>query len=429
MSKKLRVAFCGLGNRGKDTYAPTVKLFPDRMEIAAIADIDPAKVKDVAETYGVPADRCFAGAEELLAQDKLADAVFITTQDRQHVRQAVAAMEKGYDVLMEKPISPVAAECREIVRVAKETGRHVVVCHVLRYTPYFMKLKELLDAGTIGDVVSIQAIENVCYWHQCHSFVRGNWRNSDETSPMILQKCCHDLDLYPWLANKTCKAVSSFGGTYLFKPENAPEGAALRCLDGCKVKETCPFDAEKIYLENDETGILKGNDEWPCEVLALHPTPESIREAIQTGPYGRCVFHCDNNVVDHQVVNLEMTDGTTMQLTMCAFTAQGGRYAKFMGTNGDIVADMHRNIIDIGVFGKPREQIDVSKLAEDFSGHAGGDNQLVREFLDLELDGKVASNITSLERSMESHYIAFAAERSRVEGGRLVQIEEIQKDF
>lgn len=428
MGKKLTVAFAGLGNRGKDTYAPTVKLFSDRMEMAAIADIDPAKVEDVAKTYGIPEDRCYTSAEEMLAQPKLADAMFITTQDRQHVKQAVAALRKGYDLLMEKPISPVLDECREIVRVAKETGRKVVICHVLRYTPFYMKLKEILDAGTIGDVVSIMGIENVCYWHQCHSFVRGNWRNSDQTSPMILQKCCHDMDLYLWLANKTCKSVSSYGDTYLFKEENAPEGAALRCMDGCKAKENCPFDAEKIYLTNEDTGILHGHDGWPCEVLAMHPTEEKIREAIRTSPYGRCVFHCDNNVVDHQVVNLEMTDGTTMSFTMCAFTAQGGRYAKFMGTKGDIIADLGKNTIDIGVFGKKRDVIDVSKLAEDFSGHAGGDNQLVREFLDMELDGKVASNITSLERSMESHYIALAAERSRLRDGAVVTLEEMRSD-
>ncbi|MDD3262111.1 MAG: Gfo/Idh/MocA family oxidoreductase, partial [Oscillospiraceae bacterium] len=343
-------------------------------------------------------------------------------------KQAVAALRKGYDLLMEKPISPVLDECREIVRVAKETGRKVVICHVLRYTPFYMKLKEILDAGTIGDVVSIMGIENVCYWHQCHSFVRGNWRNSDQTSPMILQKCCHDMDLYLWLANKTCKSVSSYGDTYLFKEENAPEGAALRCMDGCKAKGNCPFDAEKIYLTNEDTGILHGHDGWPCEVLAMHPTEEKIREAIRTSPYGRCVFHCDNNVVDHQVVNLEMTDGTTMSFTMCAFTAQGGRYAKFMGTKGDIIADLGKNTIDIGVFGKKRDVIDVSKLAEDFSGHAGGDNQLVREFLDMELDGKVASNITSLERSMESHYIALAAERSRLRDGAVVTLEEMRSD-
>lgn len=428
MGKKLTVAFAGLGNRGKDTYAPTVKLFSDRMEMAAIADIDPAKVEDVAKTYGIPKDRCYTSVEEMLAQPKLADAMFITTQDRQHVKQAVAALRKGYDLLMEKPISPVLDECREIVRVAKETGRKVVICHVLRYTPFYMKLKEILDAGTIGDVVSIMGIENVCYWHQCHSFVRGNWRNSDQTSPMILQKCCHDMDLYLWLANKTCKSVSSYGDTYLFKEENAPEGAALRCMDGCKAKENCPFDAEKIYLTNEDTGILHGHDGWPCEVLAMHPTEEKIREAIRTSPYGRCVFHCDNNVVDHQVVNLEMTDGTTMSFTMCAFTAQGGRYAKFMGTKGDIIADLGKNTIDIGVFGKKRDVIDVSKLAEDFSGHAGGDNQLVREFLDMELDGKVASNITSLERSMESHYIALAAERSRLRDGAVVTLEEMRSD-
>lgn len=426
MSRKLKVAFAGLGSRGKDTYAPTVELFADRMEMTGIADIDPAKVADVAARYHIPPELCFSSAEEMLAQPRLADAMVIATQDRQHVRQAIPALEKGYDLLLEKPISPDLDECREIVQVAKACERRVVVCHVLRYTPFYMKLKELLDAGVIGDVVSMMGIENVCYWHQCHSFVRGNWRNSNQTSPMILQKCCHDMDLYLWLTGKRCRSVSSFGSTRLFKAENAPDGAALRCMDGCKAKKDCPFDAEKIYITDEATGIAHGHNGWPCDVVAMHPTEEKIREAIRKGPYGRCVYYCDNNVVDHQVVNMEMTDGSTMSFTMAAFTAQGGRYGKFMGTRGDIVADMHRNTIDIGVFGKPREVIDVTKLAQDFSGHGGGDNQLVSEFLDLELEGKEAPNITSLERSMESHYIAMAAEKSRLAGGRLVELDAMR---
>ena len=223
MGKKLTIALAGLGNRGKDAYAPVTKLFPEEMEIVAIADIDPAKVEEVAKNYNVAPEKCFSSAEELIAQDKLADVMFITTQDRQHVAQAIPALRKGYDLLLEKPISPDLDECREIVKVAKECDRKVVVCHVLRYTPFYTKLKEILDEGTIGDIVSVMAIENVGYWHQAHSFVRGNWSNSNETSPMILQKCCHDMDLYLWLTGKTCKSVSSFGSTYLFKEENAPE--------------------------------------------------------------------------------------------------------------------------------------------------------------------------------------------------------------
>lgn len=427
MNKKVTVAIAGLGSRGKDNYAPTAKLFPDKMEIVAIADIDPAKVQEVAKDYNISNDACYSSAEEMLEQEKLADVMFIATMDRQHVRHAIPALRKGYDLLLEKPISPDLDECREIVKVAQECNRKVVVCHVLRYTPYYTKLKEVIDSGVIGDVVSVMALENVGYWHQAHSFVRGNWRNSDETSPMILQKCCHDMDLYLWLTGKTCKSVTSFGDTYLFKAEKAPEGSAKRCMDGCKVKENCPFDAEKIYITDEKTGVANGKTDWPCNVLALHPTVETISEAIKTGPYGRCVYACDNNVVDHQVVNMGMTDGSTISFTMCAFSS-GSRYAKFMGTKGDIIADMQYNTIDIGRFGEAREVIDVSKLATDFSGHAGGDNRMVEEFMDWIIsDGEAPKSITSVDHSMESHYIALAAEKSRVEGGACIALDSLRK--
>jgi predicted dehydrogenase len=427
MSKRLKVALAGLGSRGKDTYAPAAKLFPDKMEIVAIADIDPAKVAEVAREYHVPEEACFSSAEEMIAQDKLADVMFITTQDRQHVRQAIPALKKGYHLLLEKPISPDLNECRELVKVARECDRRVVICHVLRYTPFYSKLKEVIDSGTIGEIVSVMSIENVGWWHQAHSFVRGNWRNSDTTSPMILQKCCHDMDLLLWLTGKTCQSVSSYGSTYLFNEAHAPKGAAKRCLDGCKAKETCPFDAEKIYLDNKKTGFRSGNREWPLDVLTLHPTEESIREAIQTGPYGRCVFYCDNNVVDHQIVNLNMTDGSTISHTMCAFTATGSRYAKFMGTNGEIIADMAENTLRITVFGKDTETIDISKIASDFSGHGGGDIRMVEEFLDMIIEGKDPNNrTTSVERSMESHYCALAAEESRLKGGAVIELEPMR---
>lgn len=422
--KKLKVALVGLGSRGKDTYAKCAKIYPDKMEIVAIADIDRSKVDEVASLYNIPHSMCFNSAEKLLEQEKLADVMFITTQDKQHVGHAIPALKKGYHVLLEKPISPDLDECREIVRVAKEYNRKVVVCHVLRYTPFFTKLKQLIEEDSIGDVVNVMALENVGYWHQAHSFVRGNWRNSETTSPMILAKCCHDMDLYLWLTGKTCKSVSSFGSTYLFKKECAPEGAALRCLDGCKAKESCPFDAEKIYLTHKKIGAVNGYKAWPLDVLTLHPSVESITEAIKTGPYGRCVYHCDNNVVDHQVVNLEMTDGSNIHLTMSGFTATGSRYAKFMGTKGEIIADMSSNIIKLTRFGEDTIEIDVSKLASDFSGHGGGDNRMVSEFLDLIIyDKEPTSAITSVEHSVESHYCALAAEESRINGGKVIELD------
>lgn len=427
MSGKVKVAIVGLGNRGKDAYAPTAKLYGDQMEIVAVADVIPERVAAAAAEYHVSEDMCFSSAEELLKREKLADAMFLCTQDRQHVRQAIPALRKGYDLLLEKPVSPDLEECREILKVAQEENRKAVVCHVLRYTPFYTKLKEVIDSGVIGEVMAVQAIENVGYYHQAHSFVRGNWSNSEETSPMILQKCCHDMDILLWLTGKRCRAVSSFGSLGYFKPECAPEGASHRCLDGCKVKESCPYDAEKIYITDRKIGIEGGNRSWPVSVLTLNPDAESVRKALNEGPYGRCVFHCGNNVVDHQVVNLDMEDGSTISFTMCGFTSQNTREIKVMGTKGEITANMHENAIDLHPFGKENEHIDIRDYADCLNGHGGGDVRIVKEFLDwVSQGGEPDCRITSLERSLESHYIAIAAETSRQEHGRCVLIDEMR---
>lgn len=435
MGKRMKVAIAGLGSRGKDIYAKSAKLHPEKMEIVAIADVDPEKVALVAEEYHVPKEACFTSAEEMLKQDKLADAMIIATQDRQHVGHALAALEKGYHLLLEKPVSPDLDECRKLAKAAERFEKKVVVCHVLRYTPIYQKVKELLDSGVIGDVVSIMASENVGWFHQAHSFVRGNWANSDETSPMILQKCCHDMDLYLWLAGKTCESLTSYGDTYLFKKENAPQGCAKRCLDGCKVKDACPFDAEKIYLDNKVIGYRKGNRIWPLDVLVPSgPTEEKVLEAVKKGRYGQCVYHCNNNVVDHQVVNLKMTDGTTMSFTMCGFTPEISRYARFMGTKGEIRVSMEQMAEDCEISIRrfesdmPVETIDVASLAEDFSVHGGGDDRMLVEFLDIISGEKEESSyVTSLDRSLESHYCALAAEYSRIHEGCPVKIGEFAK--
>lgn len=429
MSRQVTVAIAGLGNRGKDVYAPFAEMFPERMKIVAIADPVPERIGEVARRYHISSKKCFESAEEMLKQDQLADVVFITTQDRQHAAQAIKAMEKGYDILLEKPISPSLNECQMVAEAAEKYGRKVVVCHVLRYTPFYQEIKRIIDSGAIGEIVSVMGIMNVGYWHQAHSFVRGNWANCDVTSPMILQKCCHDMDLYLWLTGKTCRSVSSFGNTYHFKKENAPAGAACRCMKGCKAKEDCIFDAEKIYLTNKDTGVLAGNTGWPAEVLSAHPDEDSIRKAIEEGPYGKCVYDCDNNVVDHQIVNMEMTDGATMSLAMSGFTPDVSRYTKFMGTRGQIIGDMGANMITLSRFGKEEDIIDVSKLAEDFTGHGGGERRMVEAFLDLIIgNGEADDTITSVARSIESHAIALAAEESRQNGGKVICLDKTCQD-
>lgn len=427
MSYPVRVAICGLGNRGKDTYAAISELMDGRMAIVAIADPIEEKRAYVKERYGVPQEMCFETGEEMFKKERLADVALICTQDQLHVRHAVAALERGYHLLLEKPIAVGMEDVRLIEKTAKTNGRSVVVCHVLRYAPFFEQIKNVIDSGEIGDVMCIQALENVGYWHQAHSFVRGNWRRESESTFMLLAKCCHDLDYLVWLTGQRCARVSSFGSLRHFKKECAPEGAAERCTAGCKVKENCPYDAEKIYLTNKNTGILHGNADWPCNVLVQDPTEEKIRRAIKEGPYGRCVYHCDNDVVDSQIVNMEMENGVLCQLMMSAFCEHGGRTIRVLGTHGCIEGDMESHVLRVRPFGKEERTIDAAALARDLAGHGGGDARMIAELLEMHGEtGVPTKRMTTLEASSESHYIAFAAEQSRKNGGASVELNTLR---
>ena len=245
---------------------------------------------------------------------------------------------------------------------------------------------------------------------------------------MLLAKCCHDLDYLVYLTGQRCARVSSFGSLRHFRKACAPQGAAARCTAGCAAKEGCPYDAEKIYLHSEKTGVLHGNTDWPCNILALEPTEESIRAALETGPYGRCVYACDNDVVDSQIVNMEMEDGTLCQLMMTAFSAHGGRTIRVLGTHGAIEADMEENIIRIQPFGKQERVIDVALMGKDLAGHGGGDGAMVEEVIRmLGETGKPTRRMTTLQASCESHYIAFAAEQSRRCSGAMVELSALRE--
>lgn len=419
---KQTIAIVGCGSRGYYNYARFMMEMPEKVKIVAVADIDAAKVQMAKDELGLSAEVCFESADELLKQPKLADLLCIATLDQDHVVQAVKAMELGYDLLLEKPISGLKEECDRILEVATRLGRKVVVCHVLRYSPFYRKIKEILDKGVLGDLMTIQAIESVGYWHYAHSFIRGNWRNSESTTPMIMQKCCHDMDLMVWLSGKKCKRVSSFGHLSHFTKENAPEGATPYCMGGCKAKDNCPYDAEKFYLNHPTMGVCAGACDWPVNMVCMKPTVEGVKRALPTNQYGRCVYYCDNNVVDHQVVNLEMEDGLTVNFTMSAFTGELSRYTKFMGTRGSMIADMDRNILEVTVFGREKEII----TFEDMDKHGGGDRVLTEDFLDY-MTGKECAGITELVDSVESHYICMAAEESRLNNGKVIEMDSYRK--
>ena len=421
MSQPVTFAICGCGDRGLDAYAPYQHAHPEEMKIVAGADVRPERLELLQKRFGVPAEMCFPCDEALLSQPRLADVMIVSTLDRQHVSAALKALDKGYHILLEKPISPDLEQCRALQKKAHETGRAVVVCHVLRYTRFYAALEDLLRRGEVGRIETIDAIEHVAYWHQAHSFVRGNWRNSNETSPMILQKSCHDMDILRWLAGKPCLRVQSFGSLDYFTPANAPQGAAKRCLDGCAAKDGCPYDAEKIYITDPRTGIRGRGKRWPCAVLASEPDEEKIYGALRTGPYGRCVFHCDNNVVDHQTVNLEFQDNIHATFTMTAFTQDCHRTIKVTGTMGEIEGDMEKNALILRRFGRPEETFDLSEEGGQFSGHGGGDFGLMASFCRLIARGGGAG-LTGVDASVESHVMALAAEASRLDGGRTIAL-------
>ena len=421
--RKLTVAVAGLGSRGYHTYAQLCRNYPDELEIVAAAEPDKDRMRIFRERFEIPDENAFETAEEMLKREKLADVLFICTLDRLHFREAVAALEKGYDLLLEKPISTNSEECRSVAETANRLGRKVMVCHVLRYTVFYQTLKKIIESGEIGDVMSVQAMERVCYWHQAHSFVRGNWRNSDTTSSMILQKCCHDMDIYLWLTGKKCESVSSFGSLSYFCPSYAPEGAKERCSETCSAFETCVYNPYRYYGNLLESGRVY----WPLDVVISEPDAEKLKEALRTGPYGKCVFLNDNNVVDHQVVNLLLEGGATVSFTMSAFTATPGRTMNIMGTKGNIEASMDDNSIDVLPFGGESRHIDVRQLTDDFMGHGGGDGRMMASMIRYFRDGVLDSSVTTVDRSVESHYVAFAAEESRVKGGELVLMDDFVK--
>ncbi len=376
--KATSVVIAGAGGRGRITYAPYAKKFPEQMRLIAAADRIPERLEEMRQEYGLEQDKCFSSVEEMFAQPRLADMAFICTQDADHVRHACLALDKGYDVLLEKPVSADIAQCRQLLDKAEKLGRSVTVCHVLRYAPFYQKLKSLLEEGALGEIISIQASENVGYWHQAHSFVRGNWRRSGDTSPMILAKCCHDMDLLVWLTGSRCRRISSMGGLSFFRQENAPQGAPDYCMEGCPVKDQCPYDAEKIYVTDTLTGYDTNGAGWMQRAVYGGTDREGLRAALGTSPYGRCVFRCDNDVVDNQSVTMEMESGVTISFHMCGLNQRNYRTIHIMGTGGDISGDLEEETLVLNRFGKEPEVIRMN-VEETISGHGGGDYRMLAD--------------------------------------------------
>ena len=422
----ITVSICGCGSRGLFAYATYAKLHPEKMKVVAGADIRPERLEMLREMYDVPEERCFSSDDEMLSQPKLSDAMIISTQDRRHVYDALRALQLGYDLILEKPISPELSDILALQDKVHETGRTVVVCHVLRYTPFYSALKEILDSGEIGRIITIDATENVGYYHFAHSFVRGNWRRVDETSPMILAKCCHDMDYLRWFADSPCESVSSHGGLGVFTASAAPSGAGTRCTVDCpaEIRARCPYDAEKIYITGSR-GFRKNGDNWPQNVVVSEPTEEKLREALKTGPYGRCVYRCDNDVYDHQTVLMKFENGIEATFTTSAFSEEIYRTIKITGTEGELYGLLEKDSITVKRFGEPEKLIDLSQKKGEFRGHGGGDAGLAADFIRVLSEGGTA--LTSVDASVDSHVMALAAEASAEQGGIRILLSEFLK--
>lgn len=413
----MKVAVLGLGQRGSN-YIRIMNIFCKDVELVAVCDTSKLKADEIAKKYKV--NNVYYDDKKFFEAGKLADAIIIATQDRQHYDHGKLAMEVGYKhILMEKPVSPVISECEELLSIADEKGVNIVVCHVLRYSKYYKLIKKIISDGTIGDVVTINHTENIGYFHFAHSYVRGNWHNTKTAAPMIMAKCCHDFDLLYWFINKPCISVSSYGGLKHFTAENAPKGAADRCLD-CTVKD-CPYNAEQLYITDN---IFKATFLRFSNRILTGKAGSNKKEkyqALREGDYGKCVYKCDNNVVDHQIVNMNFVDGVTASHTVTAFSNNFFRRTQISGTKGEITGNDLDGKLHIKIF-KGKSKTIRTKLIKGL-GHIDGDIGLVKDWCKM-IQGKLVDdrNITFLKDTLPSHKIVITAEESRLKDGETINL-------
>ena len=414
----IRLLLVGAGDRGS-IYARWVGAHPGRARVVGIAEPIASRRESLAAELGVPRENLFGDWREALARPRFADAAIVATLDHQHVEPAVALAEAGHHLLLEKPMAPTEAGCERIVEAVRRAGVLFAVGHVLLYTPFTRRLRELLAAGRIGDLVTLDRLEPVGWWHFAHSYVRGNWRREEDSSFLLLTKACHDLDWIRAIMDEPCVAVSSFGSLRHFRPEARPPeaGDARRCLD-CDFEPRCPYSAPRLY----EGMLSLGWRGWPVSVLVDDPDAASVRSALESGPYGRCVYDCDNDVVDHQVVLLRFASGRTASFTVTAFTAYGfDRKTRLFGSRGSIEGDGVRLDVTDFVSGQT-ESLRVGSgdvLAE--GAHGGGDAGLMDAFVRAVEEGRGDALLSGPQETLESHRIVFAAERARREG-RVVEL-------
>lgn len=400
-AKPVTAITCGAGSRG-NVYGNFALKYPDQLDIIGVAEPIQFRNDRYTQKHQIKEENRFNTWEDVFKRPKFADAVIISTPDNLHYGPCMAALKAGYDVLLEKPISPSEKECRDILSLAKKNKRIVAVCHVLRYAPYFIKLRELMQSGAIGEVVSIQHFEPIQHVHMSHSYVRGNWHNSKETTPIILAKSCHDLDIIKWMVGKPCTHIQAFGDLKWFRKENAPAGSTDRCLNGCAVESTCPYSAKRIYY--DRRSWL-GHFDLPQD---KSKQGEVIMDYLRNTNYGKCVYQMDNDQPDHYTTNILFEGGITASFSMEAFTSYEGRRTRVMGSMGDVVGDMTGFVMTDFRTGKTTE------WKESTDGHGGGDWRLVADWIQAVSKQDPSLLSSTIDASIESHVMGFAAEKSRM---------------
>lgn len=401
----------GASGRGK-LYGDYSLEHPEELKITGIAELVELRRNMYGNKYQVPEENRVATWEEILSRPKFADAVIIATPDHLHYAPCMKALDLGYDILLEKPIAQTEKECRDLVEYAKKCGKIVGLTHVLRYSPYFIKLREMIASKAIGDLVSIQHFEPVDHIHMSHSYVRGSWHDSEKSTPLVLAKSSHDLDILHWMIGKPCKKIVAMGGLSHFKESNAPAGAPERCTDGCPIESICPYSALKIYYRNRTWLYVFDLPEEPAK------QGDAILQYLKTTPYGKCVYRCKNNQPDHYVMSMEFEGDVTVNFSIEAFTSYSGRRTRIMGTMGDIVGDMESFTHTDFRTGKSctYDAKTIDALNYEGVGHGGGDAGMIRDWIEAIRKQDESLMSTPLDESLESHLMAFAAEKSRIEG-------------
>lgn len=427
-NRPITAIIVGAGHRSF-VYSELAKTNPEMLKIVGVADPNPIRRKKAMDYFGFKEDMCFENAEELAKKGKLADTVINGTMDEQHLETAVPLLDAGYDMLLEKPFAPNEEEMRQIVNCAKKNNSKVMICHVLRYTPFYYAIKERIVNGEIGDIINIQTTEHVSYHHLSTSYIRGKWANSDKChTSMLLAKCCHDLDIIMWMMSETKpKQISSFGGKFQFKPENAPKEAGTICMKDCPLVDTCVYSTKRLYIDHPDRwafyvwDALEGKKNVTIE--------DKIALMKSDSPYAKCIYKCDNNVVDHQSVLINFESGATGTHNMVGGSAEPRREIHIIGTKGEIFGNFEESKFTVlKIDPSPdahNEECDVEEvdlrvtgdMVGAYGGHGGGDERLAADFVKFIRGEKPSLACTSIFDSVAGHLSVYLADKSRENGG------------